>query len=125
MKSLFIEESKATPKVSFNPNGELFIHGRSLPEDPLGFYQPILDWIKNCTCESITLNLKLEYLNTSSSKQIYTLLCLLNENALIVNKLVNWHYEEGDDESFETGKEFEALTKIQFNFFEYAEVLDY
>jgi hypothetical protein len=124
MKSLFIEESKATPKVNFNPNGELFIHGRSLPEDPVGFYTPVLDWIKDCDCESVTLNLKLEYLNTSSSKQVYSLLCLLNENSLVQSKTVNWHYEEGDDESFETGKEFESLTKIKFNFYEYAEVLD-
>lgn len=124
MKALFIEDSKATPKVNFNPNGELFITGRSLPEDPVGFFTPILEWIKECTCESITLNLKLEYLNTSSSKQIYTLLCLVTENNNIKNKLINWHYEEGDDESYETGKEFEALTKIHFNFFEYAEILD-
>jgi hypothetical protein len=123
MKALFIEESKATPKVNFNPNGELFIHGRSLPEDPFGFFTPILNWIKECTCESIRLNLKLEYLNTSSSKQVYTLLCLLNENINIKSKLVIWHYEEGDDESFETGKEFESLTKIDFIFFEYAEIL--
>lgn len=124
MKALFIEESKATPKVMFNPNGELFIHGRSLPEDPVGFYNPILDWIKECTCEEVTLNLRLEYLNTSSSKQVYTLLCLLNDNEKISSKFVNWHYEEGDDESYETGKEFENLTKIQFNFFEYAEIFE-
>ena len=124
MKSLFIEVSKATPKVNFNPNGELFIHGRSLPEDPVGFYSPVLNWIKECTCDVITLNLKLEYLNTVSSKQVYSLLCLLNENPFIKSRSVNWHYEEGDDESYETGKEFEALTKIPFNFLEYAEITD-
>lgn len=124
MKALFIEPSRATPKVNFNPNGELFINGRSLPEDPLGFYTPILNWIKECTCDSITLNFKLEYLNTSSSKHVYTLLCLLNENPYITSKLINWHYEEGDDESFETGQEFEELTKMKFNFYEYAEILD-
>jgi hypothetical protein len=124
MKALFIEESKATPKVNFNPNGELFIHGRSLPEDPVGFYTPVLDWIKNCACETVVLNMKLEYLNTSSSKQVFSLLSLMNENPLIKNKSVNWHYEEGDDESYETGKAFESLTNIQFRFFEYAEIPD-
>lgn len=121
MKSLLIEASKATPKVVFNPNGELFIYGRSLPEDPAGFYTPVLKWIQECTCENITLNLKLEYLNTISSKQVYTLLCLINENCCVKSKAVNWHYEEGDDESYETGKEFENLTKIKFNFLEYEE----
>jgi hypothetical protein len=123
MKSLLIEASKATPKIVFNPNGELFIYGRSLPEDPARFYRPVLKWIKECTCENITLNLKLEYLNTISSKQVYMLLCLINENSYVKSKSVNWHYEEGDDESYETGKEFENLTKIKFNFLEYEENL--
>lgn len=124
MKTLFIEATKCSPRVSFNTNGELFMHGRSLPEDPVNFYTPVLDWIKNCSCENVILNLKLEYLNTSSSKQLYTLLCLLKENTVIKHKHVNWHYEEGDDESYETGKEFEILTKVPFSFFEYAEAID-
>jgi hypothetical protein len=124
MKALYIEQSKATPKVNFNPNGELFIIGRSLPENPVGFYTPVLAWISECNISNVTLNLKLEYLNTSSSKQLYSLICLLNENSNIDSKMINWHYEEDDDELFETGKEFEALTNIKFNFYEYSEILD-
>jgi hypothetical protein len=122
MNALFIEESKATPKVIFNPDGELFIQGRSLPEDPVGFYVPILNWIKNCSCEQITLTLKLEYLNSSSIKQFFALLQLINENPKIITKTVNWYYEEDDEEWYDIGKEFETISKINFNYFEYAEI---
>jgi hypothetical protein len=48
----------------------------------------------------------------------------LSENPSVFSKTVNWHYEEGDDESYETGREFESLTRLNFNFLEYAEVPD-
>lgn len=124
MNALFIEESKATPKVVFNPNGELFIQGRSLPEDSVGFYVPLLKWMKDCTCEKVTLNLKLEYLNSSSIKQFVALLILMNENSFIKSKVVNWYYEEADEEWYDVGKEFETISKIEFNYFEYAEIYE-
>lgn len=121
MDRLFIEATKATPRVEFQPNGELSIHGRSLPEDPHGFYNPILNWIAQCKIETVNLEIRLEYMNTSSYKQIYTLLSNLKENVYAKHIRVDWYYEEGDDDGFETGKEFESMSKLPFYFHEYAE----
>lgn len=123
MKAIFIEETKGTPRVEFNPTGEMLVSGRSLPEDPISFYNPLLEWANNCTAEKVTLDLRLEYMNTSSSKQIYSLLTNIAENVSIKSVTVNWYYEEGDDDGYETGKEFESMIKLPFNFHEYAEVL--
>ena len=123
MSKLFIEGTKSTPRVEFLPSGELSIQGRSLPEDPHGFYNPLLDWVNDCNLESVTLDIRLEYINTSSSKQIYTLVSNLASHATIKEIMVNWHYEEGDEDGYEAGKEFEAMTKLQFTFHEYAETL--
>lgn len=123
MERLFIEATKATPRVEFLPNGELSIHGRSLPEDPHGFYNPILQWVNKSTLNTINLEVRLEYMNTSSYKQIYTLLNNIKENIYAKNVRVDWYFEEGDDDGLETGKEFESLIKLPFFFHEYAEAI--
>lgn len=123
MNRLFIEATKATPRVEFLPSGEFSIHGRSLPEDPHGFYNPIIQWVSQCKLENITLEIRLEYMNTSSYKQIYTLLNELKENVSVNQKQVNWYFEEGDDDGYDTGKEFESLIRLPFKFHEYAEVV--
>ena len=123
MNAIFVEETKGTPRVEFNPNGDMLVVGRSLPEDPFSFYNPLLHWAKECTSDKVNLDLRLDYMNTSSSKQIYTLLSNIAENKNIASATINWYYEEGDDDGYETGKEFESMVKIPFHFHEYAEIL--
>jgi hypothetical protein len=124
MNTLSIDATKGTPKIQFCPDGELFIEGRSLPEDPTGFYAPVHEWIKKCKTENINLHFKLDYMNTSSSKELYLFFTFLKENKNIKHINVNWHYEEGDDEVYNTGYEFETLTSIPFHFHEYSEILE-
>lgn len=124
MNTLLIKETKGTPKINFHQDGTLFIEGRSLPEDPIKFYKPLHEWVKNCTVENINLQIKIEYLNTSSSKELYLFFCHLKENKNIKEIKVNWHYEEGDDEVYNTGCEFETMTNMQFHFHEYSEIIE-
>ncbi len=121
MEELIIEPTKYSPRVDLNPEGNICITGRSIVEDSYAFYKPVLDWAKSSTCNKLKVEIKLEYINTSSSKQIFTLLNLLHENGSIQNVNVHWYYEEGDDDTFELGKEFESEIKIPFDFFEYSE----
>lgn len=123
MEKLFVESTKATPRVEFLPTGELSIQGRSLPEDTYTFYTPLLNWAKQCLLETISLEIRLEYINTSSSKQIYTLIGMLKDNLSVKNFRVHWYYEEGDEDGLETGKEFESMLKVPFEFHEYAEAV--
>jgi len=124
MNTLLIEETKGTPSVRFYENGELFIEGRSLPEDPTRFYTPILEWVKHCTAETVTIHIRFEYMNTSSSKEIYTFFKLIKENVCIKKTTVIWYFEEGDDDGYDVGREFESFTQIPFIYHEYAEALD-
>ncbi len=123
MNRLFIEATKATPRVEFLPNGELTIHGRSLPENPASFYAPILSWIDACTLEKISIEIRMEYFNTSSSKQIFSLFCNAKKNTNIKDIEIKWYYEEGDEDGYEVGREFESMINLPFNFHEYAENL--
>jgi SiaC family regulatory phosphoprotein len=121
MNELIIEPTKYSPRVDLNPDGNICITGRSIVEDSYSFYKPVLEWAKNSTCDKLRVEIKLEYINTSSSKQIFTLLNLIHQNGSIHNVNVHWYYEEGDDDTFELGKEFESEIEIPFDFFEYSE----
>jgi len=35
---------------------------------------------------------------------------------------VNWHYEQGDDEMAETGKDYQSFFRLDFNFIEVNEL---
>ena len=123
MEELIIEGTKGTPTVQFYPNGNLRLEGKSLPEDPQTFYTPILDWVKKYDNEKIVVDIRLEYMNTSSSKQMYTFLINISENTNIKDIVINWYYEENDEDGLEAGKDFESMTKIPFVFHEYAEII--
>ena len=120
MEALIIEKTKATPWVKLYPYGELFIEGRSLPEDPERFYVPVLEWIRNYKGSKLTIDIKLEYMNSSSSKQMFVLLLCIENNAHLREALINWHYDVDDEDTLEAGQEFESLIKLPFKFLEYA-----
>ena len=117
MKPLKIESTHKTPKVYLDPEEGVFeISGRSIPEDSVGFYKPVLEWLdeygKNPN-EKTEFKFELEYFNTSSSKNILELLKRLEE---IYEKghdvKVIWYYDEDDEDMEETGEDYQALLKV-------------
>jgi hypothetical protein len=121
MNPLIIEQTKYSPRVELNPNGEIYIQGRSIIEDPFTFYNPILSWARNTTFSALNVKIKLEYLNTSSSIQIYNLLNIIQENNIGEKVIISWYYEEGDEDTYDLGKEFASQISLPFEFFEYSE----
>lgn len=105
-ESLKKAETKRTPRIILEP-GRIFIMGRSIPENPGEFFRPVYDWIsmysKEFTGES-RIDLGFEYINTSSTKWIYTILKELSEmKDLAQNAKLTWYYENGDDDMCELG----------------------
>lgn len=121
MNQMIIEPTKYSPRVELNPSGSIFIEGRSIIEDPFAFYNPILNWVKNSTAHALKVEIKLEYLNTSSSIQIYKLLSTVQENFGEQYASINWYYEEDDEDTLELGKEFESQLNLPFKFYKFAE----
>ena len=72
MDPINIEGTPKTPTVNFSSDsGVLEIKGRSIPENAVEFYKPLVDWIGSYgdSAQSNTeVNIQLEYFNTSSSK---------------------------------------------------------
>ena len=122
MKNLMIPETNYTPRVEFNLNGELNISGKSLPEDTLMFYDPLVKWVNICNISNVYFTLKLDYMNSSSAHQITKLLMTLKDNPTIKSCSVDWYYESEDEDSLDFGQELEYLTDFSFKFYRYSEV---
>ena len=123
MENLIIEGTSSTPYIDCNTSGKIVISGRSLPENPLNFFRPLMEWAKNLTNDHVEIDIKFEYFNTSTSKVILDFLKIFEEKQNKGDFKVNWFYEEGDDDNFESGQLYKDEIKgINFDFIEYAEM---
>jgi hypothetical protein len=124
MESYIIAEGLSTPKITLDKENNIYeITGNSLPEDVLGFYAPVFQWVENYLLQPnrrTEIKIKLVYFNSSSSKAILDILTLLEE--LVVKGLeveVIWYYLDIDEDMLSTGREFAGMLKIPFTFLSY------
>ena len=117
MDNLAIKGTMFSPRVLFKHDGHLLIEGRSLPDNAIKSFEPLFIWIDSVRAEKIKFSINLEYLNTSSSMQLFKLLKMLEENCEIKEIDVLWHYDEDDEEHYETGQIFaEQLSRTNFSY---------
>ena len=117
MNNLFIPRTSKTPDIYFDADqGQLEIKGRSIPENSVAFYTPVMQWLndyeKNPHEES-RLVVRLEYFNTSSSKcliDIFRKLEKLHQREHPVT--VVWYYEAVDEDMKESGEDFRDLVSM-------------
>ena len=111
------EPSKRTPWIILEP-GKIFIMGRSIPENPGDFYKPVHEWVLKYSqsyMEKTKIEFGFEYINTTSTKWIYTILKELSEMKEIVrNARVTWYYEQGDEDMCELGFILRSLVECPF-----------
>jgi len=123
MERVVIDSAKKTPHIVLDPVGLIKMSGRSIHEDPANFFDPLVEWIQNyCDQpnEVTTVEIKLEYFNSGSAKYILSILQILTSLPAKGLKLViNWLYEEGDDDILERGEYYASILDINFNFIEF------
>jgi hypothetical protein len=119
MQNLFIESTETTPLIDFYTNGKLLIMGRSLPEDVHKFYEPVFYWISKLEVETVNFDVKMEYINTSSTKKMLNLLIELEKNQNVKNISINWYYEDDDYDMLDLGEMYEInLERSKFQLIE-------
>lgn len=116
MENFEIKETRSTPTVKFMACGILIITGKSMSEDSVCFYEPLIDTMKEFvkTNNSIEITIEMDYVNTVSSKMLLTLLKVPVE-AEIETSII-WGYEEDDEDHLELGKYFEEILEVPFTF---------
>jgi len=119
MEIIKINATEDTPAVTLDSVNNIYeISGRSLPEDVVVFYQPVMQWLKEFEKTPINdfeLSIKLEYFNTASSKLILDILLKLEEVFLNGTRLkVKWYYLASDSDMKEAGEEYSEIVGLPF-----------
>jgi len=122
MERIELEGSSKTPTVKFDPSGILELKGRSIPENSIEFYKPLMDWLEEYEKnpkEKTEIHVQLEYFNTSSSKCILDIFKKLES---IRHKgydvVVKWYYEEDDEDMLEAGEDYQSIINVPFEMIE-------
>ena len=123
MEPIIIEGTPKTPTVKFDKTDAVFeIKGRSIPENSVEFYKPLVDWLDNykeSPLPKTVVNIRLEYFNTSSSKCILDVFKKLEAIHKSNNEVeVNWYYEEDDEDMLEAGEDYESIIRVPFKMIE-------
>lgn len=129
MEALHLDGTPKTPHVHFDPeSGLLELKGRSIPENSIDFYKPLIDWLDQYSRSPRTktaLHVQLEYFNTSSSKCILDLFKKLEGVRATGNEVtVLWHYEADDEDMLEAGEDYAGIINIPFKTIQIEEVDD-
>lgn len=126
MEPIIIEGSPKTPTVHFDSNEGIFkLEGRSIPENSVEFYKPLVDWLdkyRESPLPKTTVEVKLEYFNTSSSKcilDVFKKLELIHKSKNEVE--IKWYYEEDDEDMLEAGEDYESIIRVPFEMIEIVE----
>ncbi len=120
MHSLYLNKTTRTPRIVLDPKEKIFeIQGRSIPENSVDFYQPVMQWMeeyRHHANEKTRLVVRLEYFNTSSSKCLIDILRKLEKIYLDGKEVeLEWYYEEQDEDMKESGEDFKEILKVPFH----------
>jgi len=126
MEPIHIEGTPKTPLIKFDAeSGTLVVKGRSIPENSIEFYKPLVDWLEDYSknpLKKTIVNIQLEYFNTSSSKCILDVFKKLEVIYKAKNDImVNWYYEEDDEDMLEAGEDYESIIRVPFKMVEIIE----
>ena len=124
MDPIIISATEDTPGIKLDATNDIFeLSGRSLPEDVVKFYKPILDWLDEYSQspnETTVFDFKLSYFNTASSKIILDILMKLegihNDGR---NITIKWHYPSDDEDMMEAGEEYADIVDVPIELIEY------
>ncbi len=120
-ETLEVLSTENKPYVLLDAEQNLFrISGYSLPSNGKDFYDPIISWMESYSQQpnpSTVFQFDLEEFNIYSAKMILFILYSLKKIADSgKNVSVRWYYDQEGDEMFESGKDYEIMVKVPFEF---------
>jgi hypothetical protein len=121
METYYSEQSAKTPFIQFDPKaGKFEMKGKSIPENSKVFYTLMFEWLDQYIKQPApitTLDIQLDYFNTSSAKCVIDLFKKLEsiEKNGLGKSIINWHYNEYDGDMQEAGQDYQSIIKVTFN----------
>jgi SiaC family regulatory phosphoprotein len=121
MEKFLVNKTSKSPYISLE-KGLFQFSGRSIPEDAKRIFKPVIDWMKTYHPDNnhkTVINFNFDYLDTSSSKCVFDILKVLDTMYEKGHEIIiNWYYEEGDDDMLDLGIHLKSFVKAPFNFIE-------
>jgi hypothetical protein len=120
MKDIKLQEDNNFPTVDFSASNHLLVlEGRSIAENPVPFFNHLIEWTEEyfaeCKDVNTTLILDFEYINSSSSKMIYSLLKVFEQNYLNGKRCnIKWLHDEDDEGIIELGEHLASSFEMPF-----------
>ncbi len=117
--SLIIEETHDTPKIILDKlNGVFEISGRSLPENAVKFYSPVLKWMEEYVVapnQSTHFEFKLDYFNSASTKKLFEVITILEKlSSTNLPVTVVWYHTKDDELIRNRGLEIKEMVELSF-----------
>jgi hypothetical protein len=120
MEELRYTATKNTPEIILNPEGKIKIRGRSIHENAVDFFAPVEEWVSEyilSPANVTSVEIALDYFNSASAKVFISILQKVTYVTLKHKKFViNWYYEEGDEDILERGEYFSSILDVPVNF---------
>ena len=120
MQDFRMEGGRIRPTAHFSANeGFLNLEGRSLLESAEDVFEPMNRWFEEYIKkprEETTINIALEYFNSSTAKALIRFLVIAKKAKNKSNLTINFFYD--DENVLEYGKDFSDVIDIPFNFIE-------
>ncbi|PLX22113.1 MAG: nuclear pore complex subunit [Salinivirgaceae bacterium] len=118
--TLIIDSTSTTPEILLDAKEGVFkIIGTSMAEDAVGFFMPVIDWLKEYAKEpneKTHVEFKMNYFNTASSKLIWEIMTLFQQiqnNGSQVK--IDWIFQDDDEEMEEAGEIYAERMDIPIN----------
>jgi hypothetical protein len=122
-----ILSTSGSPEIILNPLGIITIRGRSINSNFNELSIEIEEWIDKYIsnpAEITYIDFYLEYFNKADTKVLISMLKKIESLKLMSKKfIINWYYEEGDEDILEKGEYFSSELNIPFNFIEIYDAL--
>lgn len=120
MQGIKIKPTKSSPEVILDPTGLIKFKGRSIQENAAEFFEPVEEWISTYIekpADFTRVDVILEYFNSASARIFITLFQKISYVTLKDKKyVINWYYEDGDEDIHERGEYFASILDIPINF---------
>ncbi|MDP4222048.1 MAG: SiaC family regulatory phosphoprotein [Bacteroidota bacterium] len=117
---LHILPTDNTPEFIFNPDGIIKIKGRALVVNKTDVPEDIMSWINEYLSDPADITrviVAFEYLNSFSTTILATIFRKIVQVIFLDKKFViQWYYEEGDEDILERGEYISAVHDIPIEF---------
>ena len=113
-------QKKNSPEIILNPEGVIIIKGRWMNGNMVSFPKPVNDWVNAYICDppdSTCIDISCEYFCGVSPAILMDFLRKFFYLKLSHKELlINWYYEDGDEDILEQGEHISSNLEIPFNF---------